>query len=166
MRLQEKKCVKLWSIATILQYSTKFHNSHKSEKLNIFIVCYITNHQNSWISKFILPITKTEAFFWKHHFSGKIEISLSFDWDLNFFNIGCFLMYNYLKLLSFNDNCLQKKNKDNFVTFFAKNLLNAIWISQPTAVMHIETWVILWANLILLLLYKTPFFPLCNYLCN
>ena len=155
MRLQQKKCVKLLSIATILQ----------SEKSNIFIVCYITNHQNSWIL-LILPITKTEAFFWKHHFSGKIEISLSFDWDLNFFNIGCFLMYNYLKLLSFNDNCLQKKNKDNFVTFFAKNLLNAIWISQPTAVMHIETWVILWANLILLLLYKTPFFPLCNYLCN
>ena len=30
------------------------HNSAQFEKLNILIVCYITNHQNSWISKFIL----------------------------------------------------------------------------------------------------------------
>ena len=30
------------------------HNSARHEKLNICIVCYITNHQNSRISKFIL----------------------------------------------------------------------------------------------------------------
>ena len=30
------------------------HNSAQHEKLNICIVCYITNHQNPWISKFIL----------------------------------------------------------------------------------------------------------------
>ena len=29
------------------------HNSARFEKLNICIVCYITYHQNSWISKFI-----------------------------------------------------------------------------------------------------------------
>ena len=30
------------------------HNSAQHEKWTIFIVCYITNHQNPWISKFIL----------------------------------------------------------------------------------------------------------------
>ena len=33
-------------------------------------------------------------------------------------------MYNDLKLFSFNHNCHKKKEKDDFVTFFAKNLLN------------------------------------------
>ena len=30
------------------------HNSAQFEKLNICIVCFITKHQSSWISKFIL----------------------------------------------------------------------------------------------------------------
>ena len=30
------------------------HNSAQFEKLNIYIVCYITNDQNPWISKFML----------------------------------------------------------------------------------------------------------------
>ena len=45
MRIQQKKCVQLCFTS---------HSSAQNEKLNICIVCYITNHQNSWISKFIL----------------------------------------------------------------------------------------------------------------
>ena len=40
MRLQQNVC----------QIVIISHNSAKYEKLNICIVCYITNHQNSWIS--------------------------------------------------------------------------------------------------------------------
>ena len=62
------------------------HNSARYQKLNICIVWYITNQQNSWISKFILPhfTTKLEMFFLKHHFLGKSEMRFLFDWDLLF----------------------------------------------------------------------------------
>ena len=52
------------------------HNSAQFEKLNICIVCYITNHLNSWISKFIYNplLTKLEVFILKRHFLGKYEM--------------------------------------------------------------------------------------------
>ena len=52
------------------------HNSAQFEKLNICIVCYVTKHQNSWISKFIYNplLTKLEVFILKRHFLGKYEM--------------------------------------------------------------------------------------------
>ena len=51
-----------------------------------------------------------------YSFVNFISVNCFEDWCLNFFNIGCFLMYNYLKLLSFNHNC-HKKKKKIIVTF-------------------------------------------------
>ena len=54
-----------------------------------------------------------------YSFMNFISVNCFKDCCLNFFNIGCFLMFNYHMLISFNHNCHKKE-----VTFFAENLLN------------------------------------------
>ena len=70
---------------------------------------------------------------------------------LNFFHIGCFLMYNYLKL---NLNLISKvKLPETFSSFLYAAM---IWISQSTVLIHIETWIFLACyRYMFALLYKT-----------
>ena len=61
------KSLILWqhvaSVEKMCQIVIISHNSTLFEKLNICIVCYITNHKNFWISKFILHHLPSERCF-------------------------------------------------------------------------------------------------------
>ena len=48
--------------------------------------------------------------------------------------MGCSLIYNYVKLLSFNHNYHRKKKKDDFATFLVKNLLDV----TGTSLFHLK----------------------------
>ena len=67
-----------------------------------------------------------------------INVDCFEDCCLNFFNIGCFLLHNYLKLLSLKHNCQKRDKKRWYIHFIFYTAVR--WISQPTVVMHIKAW--------------------------
>ena len=57
------------------------HNSAQFEKLNICIVCCITNREILEFISSYFTTYKVRDLFLKYHLLGKGEMSFSFDWD-------------------------------------------------------------------------------------
>ena len=103
------------------------HNSAQFEKLNICIVCYITNNPNSWISSLYFTTYKVRGVFLKHHFLRKSDMSFSFDWDHNSFT-------------TFAEQARAHSRSKNFWAFVMQNSIFAIFLATQN---------LLWADFLI-----------------
>ena len=83
--IQFLKSIILWqhevSAEKMCQTGIISHNSAQFEKLNICIVCCITNREILEFISSYFTTYKIRDLFLKYHLLGKSEMSFSFDWD-------------------------------------------------------------------------------------